>query len=237
MKSLRCCFGGSPRKSFIDEDSISRKKVVLVGDGYCGKTCLQVAFRTDNFSDALGGDGGNEGGKAYDDVYRATLFENYATTFSYLNDMGHLRTLELAIWDTAGQEDYERLRPLSYPDTDVLLLCFSIDSPDSLENVESKWKPELEYFCPRVPVVLVGNKVDLREDEQTLESLKRVNTGPVKMVDGRAMAERIGAAAYVECSAKTKHGVREVFETVARISAIKRPCCRRKFFGLIRVRA
>lgn len=40
--------------------------------------------------------------------------------------------MELALWDTAGQEDYDRLRPLSYPDTDVILMCFSIDSPDSL---------------------------------------------------------------------------------------------------------
>lgn len=52
--------------------------------------------------------------------------------------------VELALWDTAGQEDYDRLRPLSYPDTDVILMCFSIDSPDSLENIPEKWTPEVE---------------------------------------------------------------------------------------------
>ena len=62
------------------------------------------------------------------------------------------------MWDTAGQEDYDRLRPLSYPDTDVILMCFSIDSPDSLENIPEKWTPEVKHFCPNVPIILVGNK-------------------------------------------------------------------------------
>jgi hypothetical protein len=62
------------------------------------------------------------------------------------------------LWDTAGQEDYDRLRPLSYPDTDVILMCFSIDSPDSLENIPEKWTPEVRHFCPNVPIILVGNK-------------------------------------------------------------------------------
>ena len=66
--------------------------------------------------------------------------------------------MELALWDTAGQEDYDRLRPLSYPDTDVILMCFSIDSPDSLENIPEKWTPEVKHFCPNVPIILVGNK-------------------------------------------------------------------------------
>ena len=64
----------------------------------------------------------------------------------------------MALWDTAGQEDYDRLRPLSYPDTDVILMCFSIDSPDSLENIPEKWTPEVKHFCPLVPIILVGNK-------------------------------------------------------------------------------
>ena len=54
--------------------------------------------------------------------------------------------VELALWDTAGQEDYDRLRPLSYPDTDVILMCFSIDNPDSLENIPEKWNPEVSWI-------------------------------------------------------------------------------------------
>ena len=62
------------------------------------------------------------------------------------------------LWDTAGQEDYDRLRPLSYPDTDVIVMCFSIDAPDTLENIPEKWTPEIKHFCPTAPIVLVGNK-------------------------------------------------------------------------------
>ena len=112
--------------------------------------------------------------------------------------------VELALWDTAGQEDYDRLRPLSYPDTDVILRCFSIDSPDSLENIPEKWTPEVRHFCPNVPIILVGNKRDLRNDPQTLRELSKMKQEPVKPEQGRAMAEQIGAYAYLECSAKTK---------------------------------
>ncbi|GLD75523.1 rho-related GTP-binding protein RhoC-like protein, partial [Lates japonicus] len=84
------------------------------------------------------------------------------------------KQVELALWDTAGQEDYDRLRPLSYPDTDVILMCFSIDSPDSLENIPEKWTPEVKHFCPNVPIILVGNKKDLRNDEHTRRELAKM---------------------------------------------------------------
>jgi GTPase SAR1 family protein len=48
------------------------------------------------------------------------------------------KTISLGLWDTAGQEDYDRLRPLSYPQTDVFLICFSLVSPPSYENVRTK---------------------------------------------------------------------------------------------------
>ncbi|KAM8917403.1 ras homolog family member Ca isoform 1-T1 [Spinachia spinachia] len=126
------------------------------------------------------------------------------------------RQVELALWDTAGQEDYDRLRPLSYPDTDVILMCFSIDSPDSLENIPEKWTPEVKHFCPKVPIILVGNKRDLRNDEPTRRELAKMKQEPVKTEEGKDMASRICAFGYLECSAKTKDGVREVFEMATR---------------------
>lgn len=65
--------------------------------------------------------------------------------------------VSLGLWDTAGQEDYDRLRPLSYPQTDVFLICFSVASPSSFENVTSKWYPEIKHHCPDAPIILVGN--------------------------------------------------------------------------------
>ena len=124
--------------------------------------------------------------------------------------------VELALWDTAGQEDYDRLRPLSYPDTDVILMCFSIDSPDSLENIPEKWTPEVKHFCPNVPIILVGNKKDLRNDEATKRELMKMKQEPVRPEEGRAMSDKISAFFYLECSAKSKEGVREVFETATR---------------------
>uniref|UniRef100_H3BEQ9 Ras homolog family member Ca n=1 Tax=Latimeria chalumnae TaxID=7897 RepID=H3BEQ9_LATCH len=130
--------------------------------------------------------------------------------------------VELALWDTAGQEDYDRLRPLSYPDTDVILMCFSIDSPDSLENIPEKWTPEVKHFCPCVPIILVGNKKDLRNDEHTRRELAKMKQEPVKPEDSRDMANRISAYGYLECSAKTKDGVREVFELATRAALLAR---------------
>jgi Ras family protein A len=66
-------------------------------------------------------------------VYVPTVFENYVADVEV--DGKHV---ELALWDTAGQEDYDRLRPLSYPDSHVILICFAVDSPDSLDNVQEK---------------------------------------------------------------------------------------------------
>lgn len=178
-----------------------RKKLVVVGDGACGKTCLLIVFSKDEFPE----------------VYVPTVFENYVADIEVDN-----KQVELALWDTAGQEDYDRLRPLSYPDTDVILMCFSVDSPDSLENIPEKWVPEVKHFCPNVPIILVANKKDLRNDEHIRNELARMKQEPVRTEDGRAMAVRISAYEYLECSAKTKDGVREVFETATRAALQKR---------------
>ncbi|XP_067867654.1 rho-related GTP-binding protein RhoB-like [Heterodontus francisci] len=172
-----------------------RRKLVVVGDGGCGKTSLLFVLSKDEFPEG----------------YVPTVFDTYVADI-----IVDEKQVELALWDTAGQEDYDRLRPLSYPDTDVILICFSVDSPDSLSNIPEKWMAEVKHFCPGVPVVLVGNKKDLRSDERVRKELARSKREPVRWEEGRAMAEMIGAYDYLECSAKTKEGVWEVFETATR---------------------
>lgn len=97
-----------------------RKKMVTVGDGSCGKTCLYIRFARDRFPEE----------------YVPRVFEG-----SYLGSIKvDGKTVDLTFWDTVGDEEYDRLRPLSYPDTDVILMCFPIDCPQSLAKVLTKWK-------------------------------------------------------------------------------------------------
>ena len=113
----------------------------------------------------------------------------------------------LGLFDTAGQEDYDRLRPLSYPQTDVFLVCFSVTSPASFENVKEKWFPEVHHHCPGVPCLIVGTQVDLRDDNAVLEKLGRQKQRPVAPEAGERLARELGAVKYVECSALTQKGV------------------------------
>ena len=120
----------------------------------------------------------------------------------------------LGLFDTAGQEDYDRLRPLSYPQTDVFLVCFSVTSPASFENVREKWFPEVHHHCPGVPCLIVGTQTDLRDDAQVREKLAKQKMQPVRKEDGERMAKELGAVKYVECSALTQFKLKDVFDEV-----------------------
>ncbi|GKT86976.1 rho GTPase rho1 [Colletotrichum tofieldiae] len=153
-------------------------------------------------------------------VYVPTVFENYVADVEV--DGKHV---ELALWDTAGQEDYDRLRPLSYPDSHVILICFAVDSPDSLDNVQEKWISEVLHFCQGLPIILVGCKKDLRYDSKTIEELRKTSQKPVSPEEcsqGEEVRKKIGAYKYLECSAKTNEGVREVFEHATRAALLSR---------------
>ncbi|BDD60599.1 hypothetical protein MAP00_005716 [Monascus purpureus] len=178
-----------------------RRKLVIVGDGACGKTCLLIVFSKGTFPE----------------VYVPTVFENYVADVDV--DGKHV---ELALWDTAGQEDYDRLRPLSYPDSHVILICFAIDSPDSLDNVQEKWISEVLHFCSGLPIILVGCKMDLRHDPKTIEELHKTSQQPVTPEQGEEVRKKIQAYKYLECSARTNEGVREVFEAATRAALMRK---------------
>lgn len=125
------------------------------------------------------------------------------------------KPVRLNLWDTAGQEDYDRLRPLAYPKTDVFLVCFSVVSPDSFGHVETKWVPEVIHYRPKVPIIVVGTKVDLREDPNMVARLRDARQSPITTAQGEEMAQKVKAVKYLECSAKTQEGLKEVFLTAA----------------------
>ena len=166
---------------------------MVIGDGATGKTCLLITYTTN----------------AFPEEYVPTVFDNYLAKIA-IDGEEH----QLHLWDTAGQDDYDRLRPLSYPQTDCFVILFSVDNPGSLHNVEHKWHPEITEHDPKVPFVLVGNKQDLRHDPRTVERLAEMKDAPVTHEQGKLLAEKLGAAAYVDCSAKTNFGLKEVFDSV-----------------------
>jgi Rho family protein len=182
-----------------------QRKLVLLGDGACGKTSLLNVFTRGYFPT----------------VYEPTVFENYV--HDIFVDNVHI---ELSLWDTAGQEEFDRLRSLSYDDTDLIMLCYSVNSKDSLENVESKWVGEIADNCPGVKLVLVALKCDLREQGGDEEGAAD-NTTPAAQPEKRPMisyeqglevAKRIGALRYLECSAMRNRGVNEAFTEAARVA-------------------
>ena len=159
-----------------------RMKTVVVGDKSCGKTCLYNRFGKGRFPTS----------------YIPSVFEHYVADMQVDG-----ADVELALWDTSAGEEYARLRPLSYPDTDVILLMFSFGSSDSLQNCSSKWAPELKTFCPGVPIILVGGQrvssakncftfllkqlfQDLVESEDETLQVTEKSTKPESTKDGQA---------------------------------------------------
>ncbi|KAI5966347.1 RHO4 [Candida pseudojiufengensis] len=156
-----------------------RMKIVVVGDGAVGKSCLLISYSQNKFPE----------------IYVPTVFENYIVPL--LSPQGN-KIFELELWDTAGQEEYDRLRPLSYRDVDLLLVCFALNSITSLQNIKTLWFPEISHYCPNVPIILVGTKSDLPSDIP--EDL------PYKI------ATEIKAIAYIQTSSKTMLNVKQTFD-------------------------
>ncbi|TDL19157.1 ras-domain-containing protein [Rickenella mellea] len=183
-------------------------KFVIVGGAACGKTSLLVAFSKGIFPE----------------VYVPTVFENYKAEV----EVDGTRC-EVGLWDTSGQDDYDHLRPLSYVDPHVILICFAIDSPDSLATVQEKWISEINNYLSGCPLILVGCKRDLRNDAKTIEQLLKTSQRPVTVEEvqcvlfllrsltgnggtGRGCIQGDQGEVLLRMLRRTIEGVREVFE-------------------------
>ncbi|OWM77391.1 hypothetical protein CDL15_Pgr016788 [Punica granatum] len=156
-------------------------KCVTVGDGAVGKTCMLISYTSNTFPTD----------------YVPTVFDNFSA-----NVVVDGSTVNLGLWDTAGQEDYNRLRPLSYRGADVFLLAFSLISKASYENISKKWIPELRHYAPNVPIVLVGTKLGKK----------------FLFIMGEELKKMIGAVTYIECSSKTQQNVKAVFDAAIKVA-------------------
>uniref|UniRef100_A0A3P9L5S3 Ras homolog family member F n=1 Tax=Oryzias latipes TaxID=8090 RepID=A0A3P9L5S3_ORYLA len=165
-------------------------KIVIVGDGGCGKTSLLTVYAKGNFPEK----------------YAPSVFDKYVTTVDLKG-----KQIELTLNDTAGQEDYDRLRPLSYQGVSLVLVCFDVTNPTSFDNVLVKWFPEVKHFCQDVPVILIGCKTDLRKDKECTRKLKANGMAPISYTQGEQAQKEMNAALYLECSAKFQENVDNLF--------------------------
>ena len=175
-------------------DSGTKIKCVFLGDGAVGKTSLIVSYTTNG----------------YPSEYVPTAIDTYDVVV-HVDDS----PVTFEMCDTPGQDDFDTLRPLVYPETDVFLLCFSVVSPSSFHNVREKWIPELRgafKSSKQVPVILVGTQSDLRTDVKTLVELAKHKEQPVSEAEARKMSSSLGCEMYIESSAVTQKNLKEVFD-------------------------
>ncbi|KAG0438024.1 Transforming protein RhoA [Dictyocoela muelleri] len=157
-------------------------KIILIGDTHTGKTSILKRLIDNTFSMS----------------YSSTYFD----TFSYLTNYKD-KCIELKCWDIAGSDDYDRIATLAYPNTNIVLLCYAVDSMTSFKNLQSKYLKEVSFYCNDVKIVVVATKCDL--DRVVMPEM------------GKEFANSIGAIEFFECSSKNNTGVRELFFKLSKI--------------------
>lgn len=184
-------------------------KVVVVGDGAVGKTCLLLSYCMNKFLN--------------DHV--PTVCETFSKKVTKDNC-----EYDISFFDTAGQEDFDKLRLLSYHNTDVFLICFSVVRPVSYDNVKSKWLPEIQNDTPKTKFIIVGTQIDLRIDTVKISELLTKNLKPITFKQGEKLAKETKAYKYVECSSLTQKGLNDVIENVLNASLKEKKLKKKCFF-------
>ncbi|VDK75099.1 unnamed protein product [Litomosoides sigmodontis] len=173
-----------------DGENIRHLKCVLVGDAAVGKTSLIVSYTTNG----------------YPKQYIPTAFDNYSVLVRVDN-----QPIRLQLCDTAGKARFDSLRPFTYPNTDVFLLCFNVMLPSTLRSITEHWIPEINKTVPNAPVILVGTQSDLRANVSLVIDLCKNGEQPVSESKARMLSEDL-CTDYLECSALTQQNLKEVFD-------------------------
>ena len=173
-----------------NEDEAKSINIHFSGNGGVGKTSLLIRHVEGRFpSDFI-----------------PTVFDSHDETITR-----NEKPFKYTLWDSVGGDGYARIRSLGYPERDVFVLCFSVINHYSFEALSEHWIPEIRACASKTPFLLVGTKIDLREDYDTLEALKKEGKVPFTVEDGEEFVKSIGAVKYCECSSLTGEGVKEVF--------------------------
>ncbi|KAI9220163.1 P-loop containing nucleoside triphosphate hydrolase protein [Blastocladiella britannica] len=184
-------------------DQITSVKIVIVGTGRSGKTALLSRLCTGKFPE----------------FYTPTVFDAFKTTLNITSSHGTARSMLVHLHDTAGQEEYDRLRPLAYPNTNAAVICFSMCDVATLDDVP-KWKSELEHFLPRTPIVLIACKRDVNDSKDDLNDLESRSSGRVSDEDIKRMRKDLKIDHYFTTSSymDSQDQLRNVFAQVAEIA-------------------
>lgn len=175
-----------------------RYKLCVVGDSECGKTSLLNALVRSDF-----------------EAEESCIFGECVTDITTEESR-----IEVMLWEISGLENFDSIRREMYRDSDVILICFDIGHPPSLKSVVDKWVPEISNACPGVPYLLIGCKNDLRSDAAlqlylTVPGQEPEESDSISRLQAISMAQSIAARDYVECCAKTRWNVKEVFKSAA----------------------
>jgi small GTP-binding protein len=180
----------------------------IVGDNHIGKTSLLVTYLRGYFPKN----------------YVPNAIEPYS--FNVIIDG---KSITFSVWDIIWRDDEDRLHPYVPSGTNIILVCFSLVRPYTLDRVRTWWLPEILQCAPNVPFILVGTQSDLRQDPTMIERLHAYNMTPISYTQGLQAAQELHAINYLECSALTRDGLKDVFEEAIRAGLYharrkRRPC-------------
>ena len=181
-----------------DKGKQNKKKIVIVGDGNIGKTSMVTVFITGSFP-----------GEYIPSVYKDKNDKDPKKDFIVDG-----KTYNVDLFDTAGQDEYDTTRPKIYPGTDVFLVCYSVLSKYSFNDVKNKWVQEIKQHSANTPWILVGMKSDLRDDDSGM--IPNLQNRLISIDDAKKLGNDLGAAGYYECSALFNTGLNQLFEAAIR---------------------